>query len=98
MISKETYKEVWSAMDACNSSGVIHSLDKWIDAIWAEAKELGKGTDYVNSHPIIVIVVDKLLQLAQIGKARENKREFVTFDTVLSGAYNFVCTKVNEGE
>ena len=90
MVSKETYKQVWASMDACNSSGVIHSLDKWVDAIWLEARELGKGTAYVNSHPILVIVADKLLQLARV----------VTPDDapslVISKAYAFVCNEAIE--
>jgi len=96
MVPKETYKQVWFAMDACNSSGVIHSLDKWVDAIWLEARELGKGTAYVNSHPILVIVADKLLQLASIGK-RELKEESDS-DRVLSQAYLFVLAQTLEGE
>jgi len=91
MVSNEIYKQVWFAMDACNSSGVIHSLDKWVAAIWLEARELGKGTAYVNSHPILVIVADKLLQLARIGTPGE-----VTRDQVISKAYAFVCDKAVE--
>lgn len=89
MVSKETYKQVWFAMDACNSSGVIHSLDKWVDEIWKEARELGRGTDYVNSHPIIVIVADKLRQLAELASDKP--------DTLLSDSYQRVLER-SEGE
>lgn len=91
MIPKETYKEVWSAMDACNASGVIHSLDKWVGEIWLEANELGKGTDYVNAHPIIVIVADKLLQLAHNAQYRIDHES----DIVLGNAYQYVCEQAN---
>jgi len=91
MVPKETYKQVWFAMDACNSSGVIHSLDRWLVEIWTEANELGKGTDYVNSHPIVIMVADKLLQLARIGTPGE-----VTRDEVIDKAYAFVCDKAIE--
>jgi len=91
MVSKETYKQVWASIDACNASGIIRSLDnKWLTEIWEEARELGKGTDYVNSHPILVIVADKLLQLARV----------VTPDDapslVISKAYAFVCNEAIE--
>jgi len=96
MIPKETYKQVWFAMDACNSSGVIHSLDKWVDAIWLEARELGKGTAYVNSHPILVIVADKLLQLASIGKSELGEK--IKENEILGQAYSFVLDQVLKGE
>jgi len=64
MIDPKLYQKWWGAMDACNSSGLIKDMAVDIDEIWAEARELGKGTDYVNSHPLTVIFADKLLQLA----------------------------------
>mgnify|MGYP001598560898 FL=1 len=66
MVSKETYRRWYDAMDACNSSGLIHDFPKVVDEIWAEARELNEGTEYVNSHPLIVIFADKLLQLAKV--------------------------------
>lgn len=66
MIKPELYKKWWDAMDACNSSGLIKSMAVDIDEVWKEAHELGKGTDYVNSHPLMIIFADKLLQLAGI--------------------------------
>ena len=91
MISKKTYNDVWFAMDACNSSGVIHALDRWVSEVWEEARELGKGTEYVNSHPIVICVLDKLAQLARISPVvcdDSQKR--------ISDAYAFVCDKTNE--
>jgi len=66
MIDKKLYQKWWNAMDACNSSGLIKDFAVDIDEIWKEAWELGKGTDYVNSHPLIIIFADKLLQLAGV--------------------------------
>jgi hypothetical protein len=78
MISNKTYSDVWASMDACNSSGVIHALHRWIDEVWEEARELKRGTDYVNSHPIVVIVADKLLQLAEIASHATDREVMIS--------------------
>ena len=52
-------------MNACNSSGLVKDFASGaLDEIWAEARELGKGTDHVNSHPLMILFADKILQLA----------------------------------
>jgi len=50
--------------DACNLSGVTYSFaEKVIPAIWEESRRLNKGTDFVNSHPIVTLFLDKLASL-----------------------------------
>lgn len=50
--------------NAVNLSGVIHTLDQIVtDVIWSEARRLGKGTEFVNSHPIITLFLHKLASL-----------------------------------
>lgn len=94
MIDKKIYDEVWMAMDACNSSGVIHDLSKrWVEEIWNEARELGKGTDYVNSHPIIVIVLDKLLQLAEKATPQPIDASLDSRDHIISKAYQAILER-----
>ena len=51
--------------DACNLSGVAHSLSRAVTRIWELARELGHGTDWVNQHPVVVLFVDKLASLAR---------------------------------
>ncbi len=52
--------------DACNLSGVVHSWSKVVSALWdhAHAGTLEHNTGTVNTHPINVLFVDKLAQLA----------------------------------
>ena len=64
MVTQKTYKQWWQAMDACNSSGLIHAFPKVVDEIWEEARERSQGTAYVNSHPLVIIFARKLLDLA----------------------------------
>jgi hypothetical protein len=50
--------------DACNLSGVAKSLAGPImDALWAEAGVKGKGTEWINQHPIVTLFIDKLAHL-----------------------------------
>ena len=52
---------------ACNLSGCVHTFSREImPAVWAESNRLGKGTDWVNKHPIVRLFVDKLTHLAGI--------------------------------
>jgi hypothetical protein len=50
--------------DACNLSGVLASFKEIVhEVIWPEARRLGKGTDYVNRHPIVTLFLHKLISL-----------------------------------
>ncbi len=52
------------AQDACNLSGVLASLNTIVqEVLWPEARRLGKGTSYVNSHPIVALFLSKLVDL-----------------------------------
>ena len=71
---KIEYKHVlprdWT--DACNvggavnAGGVIRSLAAVTQRIWADAHEAGKGTDWVNHHPIIACYVTSLVGLTSV--------------------------------
>lgn len=49
--------------DACNLSGVVHSFADAVRALWDEAHATGKGTAWVNEHPIVTLFLDKLVSL-----------------------------------
>jgi hypothetical protein len=49
---------------AVNLSGVLHSLNEILSLVlWPEARKLGKGTEYVNTHPIVTLFLHKLVSL-----------------------------------
>jgi hypothetical protein len=56
-------KDALLVQDACNLSGVVHSLSRAMHAIWEVSNRKGLGTDYVNQHPIVAMYLDKLCQL-----------------------------------
>ncbi len=52
--------------NACNASGLVHSLsEKVMPALWAESREgTGRGTSWINCHPVMILFLDKLADLA----------------------------------
>lgn len=63
-LTARDYEEAITVQDACNLSGVAHSFSRVLEKIWVEARKQGKGTDWVNSHIICKMYVDKLRHLA----------------------------------
>ncbi len=61
------YQSAWDAMDACNGSGLIMSFPKLAALVWEELRSgPDAGTDAFNRHPVVIMMADKLLQLAGI--------------------------------
>ena len=63
-LSPKDYQDAIYAQDACNLSGVVHSFSRVVNKIWAEARTLGKGTEWVNTHPISILYASKVGSLA----------------------------------
>ena len=59
------YDEALLSQGACNLSGIVHSLSRVMDKIWKEARELGKGTDWVNNHPICRLYAEQISHLSR---------------------------------
>lgn len=55
------------AQNACNVSGIVNTLSVLMShVLWQEANRLGKGTEWVNTHPITKLFLYKLADLAEI--------------------------------
>ena len=61
---KELAKEAYAVQNACNLSGVVHSMAAAMSDLWEIARSENKGTDWVNNHPITRAYVSKLVSLA----------------------------------
>ena len=62
---RNIYQLALDAQDACNGSGLMNSLaSEVLPAVWAESRALGKGTDYVNAHPVVYMFLHQLMFLA----------------------------------
>ncbi len=60
------YREAIECQGAVNAGALVLSLSKHIDAIWDEARKAGKGTDYVNSHPVMKLFLEQMYFLCRI--------------------------------
>ena len=57
-------QQTLDVQDACNLSGVVHSFSRAMDVLWAEARDgEGRGTEWINTHPIVTLFIDKLASL-----------------------------------
>jgi hypothetical protein len=64
MTYKQAAQTALDAQNACNLSGVVKSLaGPVMDALWEQARANGKGTDFINTHPIVTLFLDKLASL-----------------------------------
>lgn len=46
-----------------NAGALVKSLAKLVDGMWDEARAVGQGADYVNSHPIMRLFMEQLSYL-----------------------------------
>jgi len=60
---KQAAQLALDVQDACNLSGVVKTFATVLDTIWEDAHQRGKGTDWVNTHPVTVLFVSKLESL-----------------------------------
>ncbi len=58
------YKSALEVQNAVNLSGVVRTFSEITSRIWHEARQKGKGTDWVNQHPICVLFSSKISSLA----------------------------------
>jgi hypothetical protein len=62
--SIQAAKLALEVQNAVSLSGVLHSLNDIVaNTIWAAARKQGKGTKYVNTHPIVTLFLHKLTSL-----------------------------------
>lgn len=61
-LTADDYRKAILAQDAVNLSGLVHSLSELLPRIREEPD--CTGTEYVNTHPIVVLYVNKLLALS----------------------------------
>ena len=65
-------QDALNVQNACNLSGVVHSLDTVVSDLWEYANKNDEGTHFVNTHPIVQAYVDKLASLSEIQDSYHN--------------------------
>jgi hypothetical protein len=64
MVTTALWQEALDIQDACNISGLLRDLPRVLDAVHGDAHARGQGTDYVNTHPLLRLWLDKCCALA----------------------------------
>lgn len=54
------------AMTACNLSGLSHDFPRVMEAVWDDVRSRGEGTDAANHHPLAVLWLVKMAELARL--------------------------------
>ena len=54
------------AMDACNLSGLAHDFPRVMQAVWDDVNARNGGTREANTHPLTVLWVQKMAELAEL--------------------------------
>ena len=84
------YKTALLSQSACNLGALIHGWDRAITELQKQARENGKGTDWVNSHPVNVLFATQVAHLTACADGMNYARAYdvceieATRDTVQS--------------
>lgn len=63
-LTQRDFEQTLQMLDACNAGALVPDLAALIPRIWDEARFYGKGTDFVATHPVMVLWVGKIASLA----------------------------------
>lgn len=85
-LTLQDWKGAIGIQDACNLSGIVHAFSDVITRIWVTAHENGEGTEWVNTHPICLMYLDKFAQLSKY------------HTTPLAGVWERVNKVIKKGE
>lgn len=85
-IPPELAKQVLEFQDACNLSGVVHAFFDIMTKLWTYAHEHGKGTSWVNQHPLVFLTVDKLVQLSRYHVQDKGSNGIKIYDLIADAA------------
>jgi hypothetical protein len=62
-------QQALDVQSACNASGVIHSFDKIVTALWEMPQAKKIGTAWVNQHPVVTMFLAQLIHLNGAGNS-----------------------------
>jgi hypothetical protein len=61
------YREALYSQKASNLGALVHGFSRVITQLQAQARVQGKGTDWINGHPVCVLFADQLRALSGYG-------------------------------
>jgi hypothetical protein len=63
-LTQTDFTKTLEMLNACNAGALVPDLAEMIPRIWDEARFYEKGTDFVATHPVMVLWVGKIASLA----------------------------------
>ena len=63
-LTQRDFENTLQMLNACNAGALVPDLAELIPRIWDEARFYEKGTDFVATHPVMVLWVGKIASLA----------------------------------
>ena len=63
-LTQRDFENTLQMLNACNAGALVPDLAELIPRIWDEARFYGKGTDFVATHPVMVLWIGKIASLA----------------------------------
>lgn len=79
---KQAYQDIWACQDACNARALVPMLGKAFEIAFEESD----NTAARNSHPAVLVMLDKLAQLAGKGITFGGLETDKVYGHVLNGA------------
>jgi hypothetical protein len=86
MLTEKDFQNTEMMLNASNASALIPDLAEIMPRLWEEARFYGKGTDFVATHPVMLLWVSKLASLSYGEEAPIRK---------WTKAYNYINAKIN---
>ena len=62
----EMARQAELAQSGVNLAGIVGTLNGFMADLWTMAYERGQGTDWVNQHPVVVLMVTQLGHLSGV--------------------------------
>ena len=66
-IPADIAREALLTQGACNAGGLIHSLQRAVTRLQEQMHAEGRGTEWLNRHPVLVLYVTQLAHLSGAG-------------------------------
>ncbi len=70
---RKEYETALLVKGVSNLSGLVHGLAQAMKLIALEAKEQGRGTEYINNHPIVRVYLEQMRSLCMTDYAASYK-------------------------
>jgi hypothetical protein len=86
-MARNIYQQALDAPRASNLSGLAHSLAEYTTEIWQEARAAQAGTEYVNQHPVVRLMLWQMWFLAFGEHPHRELLDGTNWDEAYSRAY-----------